>query len=119
MTDARGGTLKPDRVWISPMKVPDNFQRALPCFSCLWLVLTEIAATLLIDVMYHTASVIAPRTAEGQRRTNIQTQEEDRLFCEGLSFQSGTSLRARCESELGLIRARQSARTYNLEGGYP
>jgi hypothetical protein len=36
------------------------------------------------------------------------------LFCEGLSFQSA-SLRARCEDELGLIHARQSARTYNLD----
>ena len=51
------------------------------------------SATLLIDVMYHTASVIAPRTAEIQRRANIQTQEEGRLFCEGLSFHSGTSSR--------------------------
>ena len=82
--------------------------------------LALIGAALLICVMYYTTFVSAPRTtAEVQRRTKIQIQEEDRLFCEVFGFHSGTPLRERCESELGFIRAKQGARTYNVEYGLP
>lgn len=73
-----------------------------------------IGAAFLIGPMYYTTFVLAPHTT-GSTENTVQIQEEDRLFCEGFGFQSGTPLRARCESELELIRARQSVRAYNVE----